>query len=254
MTNYQFSPLINPVLHNDQDHTARFSSADWFAKVRNQDVTIAGVGGIGSWLAFMIARLSVNTIRLIDDDLVDRTNMAGQMFCNTDVGQHKVEAVRRLINTYSASYNVYTYTERVSSNSNLTPVVMCGFDNMLARKAAFIAWKQGLANAVRAGIDPKNYLFIDGRLSAETLQVFCFTGEDEYYMTQYEEKWLFSDEEAESTVCSYKQTSYCANLIASLMTNLFVNWCTNKCNPLVDRALPFMLEYGAEQMYLKVEV
>jgi len=73
-------------------------------------------------------------------------------------------------------------------------------------------------------------------------------------MKEYEEKWLFSDEEAESTVCSYKQTSYCANLIASIMTNLFVNWITNQCSPLVERSLPFFTEYTAEQMFLKTEV
>lgn len=251
MTN-QFSPLINPPYSSDNNVTSRFSSADWFATVNRQEVTIAGVGGIGSWLAFMISRLNPNQIRLIDDDIVDRTNMSGQMYNNSNIGESKVRAVQRLINTYSNSFNVYCYQERVSESSELTRVVMCGFDNMLARKSAYSAWKRSVNSATPS--DKAKYLFIDGRLAAETLQVFCFTGEDEYYMQQYEEHWLFDDSEAESTVCSYKQTSYCANLIASLMTNLFVNWCTNQCNPLVNRALPFMLEYTAEQMYLKVEV
>ena len=61
------------------------------------------------------------------------------------------------------------------------------------------------------------------------------------------------DEEAEEAPCSYKQTSFCASMIGSLITNLYVNFCANRCNPLIERSLPFITEYNAETMFLKVE-
>ena len=72
-------------------------------------------------------------------------------------------------------------------------------------------------------------------------------------MKEYEEKWLFSDEEAEETVCSYKQTSHCACMIASMMVNLFTNFIANLCEPLVERDVPFLTYYDAPTMYLKTE-
>lgn len=250
--NIEFSSLINPPYNHVDQSTTRFSGAAWFNYVHNTDILIAGVGGIGSWLAFMLSRLNPEHISLVDDDQVDASNMAGQLFRFSDIGRPKVDAVGDIIQCFSQYYRVHTFPRRLHENDSVPKIVMCGFDNMEARKAAYYSWKRCLEYLLDA--EKADAVFIDGRLSAETLQVFCISGDAPYYMQEYETNWLFSDAEAESTVCSYKQTSYCANLIASMMTNLFVNWCTNHCNPLVDRSLPFMTEYAAEQMYLKTEV
>lgn len=248
----EFSSLVNPPYNpSGSQTTSRFSGAEWFNFVTNTDVTVIGVGGIGSWLAFMLSRLNPRTLTLVDGDTVEAANLSGQLFRSEDCGNSKVSAINQVIRQFSNYYKVNTFHHRFAQDSATPDVVLCGFDNMEARRTVYNKWKLKVRrNPSRA----KDFLYIDGRLSAETLQVFCITGDAPYYMEQYEQDWLFSDEEAESTVCSYKQTSYCANLIASLMTNLFVNWCTNQCNPLVDRALPFMTEYAAEQFYLKTEV
>jgi hypothetical protein len=64
---------------------------------------------------------------------------------------------------------------------------------------------------------------------------------------------LFDDSEAEETICSYKQTSFCANMIASVMVNCFVNFIANQCNPLIPRDVPFFTEYDASMMFFKTE-
>lgn len=250
--NFNFSSLVNPPYNPTDQSTARFSSAQWFTFVQSTRVAIAGVGGIGSWLALMIARLNPAALALMDDDVVDFSNMAGQLFDRSNIGAKKVDVVARMIAAFAGYTKVQACARKLTSETSVPAILMCGFDNMAARRAAYNAWKRNVAETSEA--ERGKCLFIDGRLSAETLQVFCITGDAPYYMAAYERDWLFSDEEAESTVCSYKQTSYCANLIGSIMTNLFVNWCTNQCDPLVDRSLPFMTEYSAEQMYLKSEV
>lgn len=73
-------------------------------------------------------------------------------------------------------------------------------------------------------------------------------------MKKYENEWLFDDTEAEETLCSYKQTSFCANMIASVMVNLFVNFIANQCEPLIERELPFYTSYDAERMHFKTEM
>ena len=44
-----------------------------------------------------------------------------------------------------------------------------------------------------------------------------------------------------------------ANMIASVMVNLFVNFVANQCNPIIDRDLPFFTTYNAETMFYKTE-
>ena len=66
------------LLQNDQ--TLRFSSADWFEKIKEQEVVLAGLGGIGSWCALLLSRLDIRYLTLYDDDVVDSVNLAGQFY------------------------------------------------------------------------------------------------------------------------------------------------------------------------------
>ena len=87
----------------------------------------------------------------------------------------------------------------------------------------------------------------------DTLQVFCITGDDVYNQTRYNIEFLFSDAEAEQTVCSLKQTTYMACMIGSIMTNLFTNFIANSLNPIIPYDLPFFTEYDAQNMIFKTE-
>lgn len=230
--------------------TSRFSSAVWFDTVQSKDVMLAGLGGIGSYVAFLLSRLGVDRLDLFDDDRVEVGNLSGQLYSSSDVGRHKVTAIANMISNYSAFYNYNCVSERFTSRNAPEPIMMCGFDNMEARRAYFNAWK-AMVRGLSAD-EKKKCLFIDGRLAAESFQVFCLTGDAEYNIEKYERDWLFRDDEAEATICSYKQTTFMANMIASVMVNLFVNFCANECDPLVPRDLPFFTEYTAETMFFKV--
>lgn len=230
--------------------TSRFSSALWFTVVQSKDITLAGLGGIGSYVAFLLSRLSVHNIILYDNDTVEMGNLSGQLYGFNDVGRNKAAAIGNMVANYSNFYGYTTFQERFTDSSSPTDIMICGFDNMEARRTFYNRWKEWVNS--KAEEDKKNCLFIDGRLAAESFQVFCITGDDTYSMSRYEKDFLFTDEEAEQTICSYKQTTFMANMIASIMTNLFVNFCANECTPLIPRDLPFFTEYTAETMYFKV--
>ena len=91
-------------------------------------------------------------------------------------------------------------------------------------------------------------------MAAEEFQVFCIQGNDIRAMELYEKEWLFDDSEAEETLCSYKQTTFMANMIGSIIVNLFVNFVANECEPLFPRDVPFLTTYDASNMYFKVEM
>lgn len=230
------------------EETSRFNSAIWFDKTRKQDVTIAGLGGIGSYVVFMLSRLDVNTMTLYDPDIVERVNLSGQLYNSNQIGDYKVDAAVNMIENYSNYYSFVAKHEKLDENSMISKVTICGFDNMKARKDAFRNWTNFVARLPEE--ERGECLFIDGRLAAEELQVFCIKGDDTDGERRYE-PYLFSDSQAAPTVCSYKQTTFMANMIGSIIVNLFINFVANQCNPLIDRDLPFYTEYNAETMYFK---
>lgn len=233
------------------ESSSRFSSAVWFDEIQKQTVTLAGLGGIGSYVAFLIGRLKPSRLVIYDDDTVEETNLSGQLFSINNIGSNKTTAVCSMVRDYSKYYSIISRTEKFKVTSPPTNIMICGFDNMAARSIFYTTWKSYVLSKPEE--DRKKCLFIDGRLAAEEFQVFCMTGNDNYLMKEYEDKWLFPDSEAEATLCSYKQTSFCANMIASVMVNLFVNFVANMCNPIIERELPFFTYYNAERMYFSTK-
>lgn len=249
--NREILPLNSETLLIDES-SSRFSSAIWFNKIGEQSVTLAGLGGIGSYTAFLLGRLKVSRLVIYDDDIVDGTNLSGQLFATQDVGNSKARSVCRLLREFAQYHSTLSREERYGVSSPTTNIMICGFDNMMARQTFYSKWKLHVMNLPEE--ERGKCLFIDGRLAAEEFQVFCIKGSDAYLMQKYENEWLFDDNEAEATLCSYKQTSFCANMIASVMVNLFVNFIANQCDPLIERELPFYTNYDAERMYFKTEM
>ena len=232
--------------------TSRFSSAIWYDNIKKKTVTLAGVGGIGSYVGFLLARMKPAFMFIYDDDIVEAVNMSGQLYGQSDLGRPKVSALAGMIRNYAGYGNVFAMTERFTDESEASDIMICGFDNMAARRLFFNKWVNHVQSKPEE--ERKNCLFIDGRLAAEEFQILCIKGDDEYNINRYNNEFLFSDAEADETICSYKQTTFCANMIASYMVNLFVNFCANQCEPIIDRDLPFLTTYNAETMYLKTEI
>lgn len=233
------------------ESTSRFSSAIWYEEIQKKVITLAGVGGIGSYIGFLLARMKPYSIFIYDPDVVESANMSGQLYGRDDIGRSKVSALSRMIYDYTECGSIYAIPERFDENKQASDIMICGFDNMEARKTFFNKWVEHVNQKPES--ERGNCLYIDGRLAAEEFQVLCIKGDDTYNINRYSNEFLFSDIEADETICSYKQTTFMANMIASFMVNLFVNFVANQCNPLIERDLPFYTTYSAETMYYKTE-
>jgi molybdopterin/thiamine biosynthesis adenylyltransferase len=239
----------SPTLTVDEA-TSRFSGTEWFNEIRKAKIILAGLGGIGSWTALQLARLGVDLMCIYDDDVVEAANMSGQFYGYDDIGRTKTSAVESLISKYSGT-PVYAMNERFTNTTEAGDIMICGFDNMSARRTFFNSWRAHIRT--KSTEDRKKCLFIDGRLSIDTLQVFCITGNDTYNIGMYANKHLFSDAEAEETVCSMKQTTFLACMIGSVITNLFTNFIAGTLNPIIPYDLPFFTEYNSQFVVFKTE-
>lgn len=232
--------------------TSRFSGAIWYSAIQKKTVILAGVGGIGSYVGFLLGRLKPESLFIYDPDIVETVNMSGQLYGRDDIGSSKVFSLSRMVSKYADFNRIVAFQERFTQESEPADIMICGFDNMAARKVFYNRWLLYVASKPKE--ERKNCLFIDGRLAAEEFQVFAIQGDDVRAQRTYEDKWLFSDYQAEETVCSYKQTTFMANMIASVMVNIFVNFVANECDPLVPRDVPFLTSYTADTMFFKVEM
>lgn len=249
--------IINPPIKENSEtllikkETSRFSSAIWYEKIQEKTIILAGLGGIGSYVAFLLSRMNPNKLFLYDPDIIEAVNMSGQLYSKNDIGKNKANAMYSMINNYSNYYGAVAISDPFTHNSPSGEIMICGFDNMAARKLYFEKWKEFINS--KSEDEKKKCLFIDGRLAAESLQVFCLKGDDSYNIDLYEKNYLFNDVEADEDVCSYKQTTFMANMIGSLIVNLFVNFVANECEPLIDRDLPFKTFYDADTMYFRTQ-
>lgn len=251
-------PLVIPFLIPENsgsitvaEHTSRFSGAIWFEEIQKKTIILAGLGGIGSYVCFLLSRMQPTSLFIYDDDTVEAVNMSGQLYSLSDVGKFKVDAIATMVNNYANYNSVFAVRDRFTDACEATNIMICGFDNMAARKLFFNKWLDHVQS--KSAEERKHCLFIDGRLSAEYLQVYCITGDDFESVNKYKSTALFSDEEADETVCSYKQTTYMANMIGSIMVNLFTNFVANEVANAPIRELPYFTSYDGNSMQLKIE-
>lgn len=153
----------NPSIGVDAE-TLRFSGASWFEKIKTTTVLLAGCGGIGSYVAFFLARVQPFKIIIFDPDYMEEVNMAGQLFSNQDIGVPKVVSTSKRLKEYSNYFNTDVFICEYTESSPAQDIMICGFDNMLARKIFFYNWKARVFKKMAEGEDTSEMLFIDGRI------------------------------------------------------------------------------------------
>lgn len=242
-------------------HSSRFKDAPWFPQ-EETNVIVGGAGGIGSWLTLLLCRAGFFPV-VYDFDVLEEHNLAGQLYNKEDAEKVvlKVDALKNLTKNFTDT-DITTMSSKYTADSMSHHYVFSAFDNMQARKDMFSAWCEyveqwkadSLGEVKEVSNDDPSYLnntpiFIDGRLTAEQMQIFCVTPDK---IDAYKEH-LFDDSEVEDAPCTMKQTSHSAAMIASHMTGFFTNHMTNNAEKDSVRNVPFLWEYFIPINYINEE-
>ncbi len=84
-------------------------------RLLQSSVLMIGAGGLGSPAAFYLAAAGVGTIGIIDDDVVDLSNLQRQILHRTtDIGTPKVESARQTISSLNPDVEVQVYQQRLT--------------------------------------------------------------------------------------------------------------------------------------------
>ena len=102
-------------------------------------VAIIGAGGLGSPVIQYLASAGVGELTIIDDDVVEETNLQRQVIHNlSQVGQQKVTSAAKFINNINPDVKVNSKSLRLDQHNveellNTAHIVVIGTDNFASR-------------------------------------------------------------------------------------------------------------------------
>src|SRR5690606_13586841 len=102
---------------------ARLYGPDAPARLRDAHIAVAGLGGVGSWVAEALARCGVGALTLIDLDNIAESNVNRQIHALTStIGQSKVDAMAQRIHAINPAC-VLTCVEDFVEPGNIDQVL-----------------------------------------------------------------------------------------------------------------------------------
>jgi len=171
--------------------------------------TVVGVGAIGRQVALQLAAMGIQSLQLVDFDIVEESNLASQGYLEEDLERMKVEVTADLCRRINNNLEVQAVVDRFKRSMEVGSAVFICVDRIDTRR---LIWE-----AVRNKVD----FFADGRMAAEVLRILvaCDAASRKHYPTT-----LFAAEQAYAGSCTAKTTIYCANIAAGLLLAQFAKW------------------------------
>lgn len=108
-------------------------------RLKNARVLVVGAGGLGSPALLYLAAAGVGTLGIVDDDVVDSSNLQRQVIhSTTDVGRSKVESARDAVHAVNPHVDVRLHPVRLTAANALSvlegyDLVLDGADNFATR-------------------------------------------------------------------------------------------------------------------------
>lgn len=102
-------------------------------------IGIAGLGGIGSNVARILAQAGVKKIKLVDFDRVEATNLNRQFYTRSQIGDKKTDSLKNNLNAIFPEMQIETIDQKIApqdSNSLFLDcrIVVEGFDSKHLKK------------------------------------------------------------------------------------------------------------------------
>ena len=141
------SPLVEPVAELDRDQIRRYSrhliipdvGVAGQRRLAAARVLVVGAGGLGSPALMYLAAAGVGTLGIVDDDVVEESNLQRQVVHGqSDLGRAKVESARDAVAEINPHVRVITHPVRLSADNVLDifggyDLVLDGTDNFATR-------------------------------------------------------------------------------------------------------------------------
>jgi molybdopterin/thiamine biosynthesis adenylyltransferase/rhodanese-related sulfurtransferase len=140
-------PLVEPAAELTRDEVARYSrhlvipdlGVDGQKRLKNARVLVIGAGGLGAPILLYLAAAGVGTIGIVDDDVVDESNLQRQIIHGvSDVGRSKAQSARDSIAEINPLVEVHLHEVRLEARNAVDlfecyDLILDGTDNFATR-------------------------------------------------------------------------------------------------------------------------
>lgn len=164
----------------DQDFTERYArhlrlpqvGIEGQKKLEQSHIVLVGAGGLGSPVAYYLAAAGVGNISIIDNDVVDKSNLQRQILhAEADIGFPKVDSAAASLRALNSRIKIHTIQERLTADNvqsviSNADVVIDGSDNFPTRyllNDACVELAKPLIYAAVQGFSGQISLFDAGR-------------------------------------------------------------------------------------------
>ena len=104
--------------NNWLDRTEKLIGNENLQKIKNANIVVFGLGGVGSYVVEGLVRSGIENIAIIDKDVVDITNINRQIIANTNtLGQPKVKVETDRILSINPNSNIIGIQEFISKDN-----------------------------------------------------------------------------------------------------------------------------------------
>jgi len=207
-------------------------------RFRERKVHVLGVGALGSWVAYQLAKLGIRNIHLYDHDTIEDHNVPNQIYGRGEIGKKKVEALKELIERTMGDWcNVVTHdVDLLKEEVELDDIVVCAVDSLDLRRKL---WEEN---------KDKVRLWVDGRMSISYGVVYGVDTTRNSIIENYSISFD-SDENAEESPCNERAIVNNTVLIANAMVNCVVAYLKGKTVPhyIVASSFPLNLQVFKEE-------
>lgn len=134
----EFEPLVEPAAELTHDELRRYSRHIIISemgltgqkRLKNARVLVIGAGGLGSPALMYLAAAGVGTLGVVDDDVVDDSNLQRQVIHGTSrIGMPKTESAAQSIREINPSTEVVLHNTRLGRDNVLE--IFSGYDLIL---------------------------------------------------------------------------------------------------------------------------
>jgi molybdopterin-synthase adenylyltransferase len=98
--------------------------AAYQAELGTARVVVLGLGGVGSWIAWMLACVGVRKLDGVDHDAVEPTNLNRQvLYTPADVGRPKAEVAAEAIGRFNPDIQFVPHIAKISTPDQIAPLI-----------------------------------------------------------------------------------------------------------------------------------
>jgi len=205
---------------------------------RKRRVHVLGVGALGSWVAYQLAKLGIKEIHLYDYDTIEDHNIPNQIYGKEHLGKKKVEALKELIERTVGDWcKVVTHdVDLLNEGIELDDMVVCAVDSLDLRKKL---WEEN---------KDRVKLWVDGRMAITYGVVYGVDITKNSIVKNYSISFD-SDENAEESPCNERAIINNAVMISNAMVNCIVAYLKGETVPhfILVSSFPLQLQVFKEE-------